>query len=135
MCYDSVIHKLLDEQQGGSEQLARTRLNDGSFPLHRALQKGLSFADGVDRISSVRHALAVPDSETILVPCLLAAVGEGARVNTVFGLTMKSPNLIADLISHRSKSEPSRIDLLCWSRLYDGSGIGVGSLSKSVEEV
>ena len=97
ICFAAIIQKLLDDQLHGSSQSASVPLN-ASLPLHRALHHGVGLEDGSQYIlEAFPGAVAVLDPETKLLPCLLAAVGERARVNTVFGLMVLRPDLIAAL--------------------------------------
>lgn len=97
MKLDVVLQMLLDDRRGGSSALASIPIADGrTLPLHRALQQGLQ--DGLVPIAAAfPDALAIPDPATNLIPCILSAVGDGARVGTIFALMAQRPNLIADL--------------------------------------
>lgn len=90
-----VLKMLLDDQHGGSSALASLPIA-GGLPLHQALKLGLQNGI-VDLATAFPDALSIPDPTTHLLPCLLSAVGNGARVETIFALMIQRPNLIAEL--------------------------------------
>lgn len=94
---DVVIQQLLDD--GGPPQFASIPTDDkGTLPLLYALKVGLGFGYGVCHISKAfPGAVAIPDPETKLISCLLAAVSDRSTVATIFCLMREMPNLIADL--------------------------------------
>ena len=97
ICFSTMIKDLLDDRHHGWSELASIPFA-GTLPLHHALHNGVGLEDGNDYIlEAFPAALATIDPKTKLLPCLLAAVGERSRVNTVFGLMIRKPDLIANL--------------------------------------
>jgi len=99
--FSVIIERLLDEEQNGSPETASLPITVNGIsmlPLHLALQQGVGLDDGSKHIvNAFPGALSIPDTQSKLIPCLLAAVGERARVETIFGLMIMRPNLIATL--------------------------------------
>ena len=68
----------------------------GGCRLHRALRKGLALEEGLRQIADAfSRALVVPDPENGLVPFLLAAARNKARLETVYKLMVRSTGVLA----------------------------------------
>ena len=99
-----VLKMLLDDGQGGSATLAiipYTVHGIASWPLDLALQRGVP-KDGIDLIANAianasPRALSIPDPNTGLIPCLMAAVDD-ASLSTIYCLMIRSTQLIVELI-------------------------------------
>lgn len=93
-----VLKMLLDDRQGGSAALASipwTQARTTCWPLHLALEEDMHLPeDVIDLIAkSFPPALSIPDPETGLVPCLMAAVYDFS-LSTIYRLIIRSPEFI-----------------------------------------
>jgi len=104
--FDAILQRLLDDGQNGSSEAASLPMNVNGIPmlpLHQALSQGVGLEDGSRHIvNAYPEALSIPDPQSKLLPCLLAAVGERGRVENIFGLMIMRPNLIASLCRQNS---------------------------------
>lgn len=106
--FSVIIQRLLNDDQNGSSKAAVfLPMNVAGFPmlpLHQALHQGVGLEDGSENIvKAYPEALSIPDPQSNLLPCLLAAVGERARVENIFGLIKMRPDLIVPLCGNHTK--------------------------------
>jgi len=91
-----------NNNHGRPSQAATLTFPNGRLSLHHALHHGLGMADGLEPILRAHpNAVSVVDPITGLLPCLLAAVGLQAKVDSIYNCFMKRPNLLADLIAKK----------------------------------
>lgn len=100
-----VIEIILNANQGSASASAGIPDAQGRLPLHIALESRKTWKEGVKQLVEVYpEVVSILDPKTALYPFMLAAIGYGADLTTVYEICRLNPSLIPEVYEKHHSS-------------------------------